>query len=379
MKYLSLLFVLAFMACSAEKSVKVSVKNTTDLNRTDETVEVCWKKVEASLPGATKANVVVTDANGQEIPSQVIFNGGEEPVALIFQAAVQPNAEAAYSVKLGQPAVYPQKAYGRLVPERKDDFAWENNIVAHRMYGPALEATGEISNGIDVWVKKTDELLIDVWYKTGDYHKDHGKGMDCYKVGRTLGAGAMSPYVDGKLVLGNNFTKAQVLDNGPLRVSFKLDYAPYQAGEAELAESRIISLDANSRFNKIQEIYGNAPAGMEVAAGIVSRPEPSDTLIDAAAGLLGYWEPQNNDNNMNNGHVALGLIFPEGAKEMVAKDGHFLAIGDYKQGEPFVYYLGSGWSKGGLESADAWFGMMKDENVKLHNPLEVTVVENNQK
>lgn len=376
MKYLSLLFVLAFMACSTEKSMKVAVKNTTDLNRVDETVEVCWKKVSADLPGATKSNVVVTDAKGQEIPSQVIFNGGAEPVALIFQVSVQPNAEAAYQVKLGQPAAYAQKAFGRIVPERKDDFAWENNIVAHRMYGPALEATGEISNGIDVWVKKTDELLIDVWYKTGDYHKDHGKGMDCYKVGRTLGAGAMAPYVDGKLVLGNNFIKAQVLDNGPLRISFKLDYAPYQVGENEVSESRIFSLDANSRFNKIEEIYGNAPANMEVAAGIVSRPEPSDTLIDAAAGLFGYWEPQNNDNNMNNGHVALGLVFPQGAKEMLDKDGHFLAIADYKQGEPFVYYLGSGWSKGGLESAAAWFEMIKNEKVKVNNPLVVTVVEN---
>lgn len=375
MKYLSLLFMLAFMACNAEKSVKISVKNTTGLNRADETVEVCWKKLSADLPGVTKSNVVVVDANGQEIPSQVIFNGGEEPVGLIFQTTVQPNAESVYNVKLGTPAVYQAKAFGRLVPERKDDFAWENNIVAHRIYGPALEATGEISNGIDVWVKKTDELLIDTWYKTGDYHKDHGKGMDCYKVGRTLGAGAMAPYVDGKLVLGNNFTNAQVLDNGPIRVSFKLNYAPYKVGETEVTESRTFSLDANSRFNKVEEMYANAGA-MEVAAGIVCRPEPSDTLFDAAAGLLGYWEPQNNDNKMNNGHVALGLIFTEGAKEMLAKDGHLLAIADYKKGEPFVYYLGSGWSKGGLESPAAWFEMMKDESVKLKNPLVVSVEKN---
>lgn len=373
MKYLFFLFVLAFTACCAEKNMKISVKNTTDLSRTDETVTLPWETVSAALPGVEKSNVMVYDANNREITSQVIFNGGEKPEALIFQATVSPNAEAVYNVKLGTPAAYAPKAFGRLVPERKDDFAWENNLVAHRIYGPALEATGEISNGIDVWVKKTEELLIDVWYKTGDYHKDHGKGMDCYKVGRTLGAGAMAPYVDGKLVLGNNFTNAQVLDNGPLRISFKLDYAPYKAGEAELTETRVFSLDANSRFNKVEETYANAPAGMEVAAGLVSRPQPSDTLMDAAAGLLGYWEPQNNDNNMNNGHVALGLIFPQGAKEVVNKDGHFLAIADYRNGEPFVYYLGSGWSKGGLESPAAWFEMMKNERIKLQNPLELTV------
>jgi len=42
---------------------------------------------------------------------------------------------------------------GRLVPERKDDFTWENNRSAFRLYGPALKATGEISNGMDFWAE----------------------------------------------------------------------------------------------------------------------------------------------------------------------------------------------------------------------------------
>ena len=32
------------------------------------------------------------------------------------------------------------KVYGRYVPERKDDFAWENEYAAFRMYGPALKS-----------------------------------------------------------------------------------------------------------------------------------------------------------------------------------------------------------------------------------------------
>ena len=48
------------------------------------------------------------------------------------------------------PAQESAKVFGRHVPERKDDFAWENDRIAFRMYGPALEADGEISSGIDV-------------------------------------------------------------------------------------------------------------------------------------------------------------------------------------------------------------------------------------
>lgn len=300
----------ALLSCSKEQGLTVSVKNPTALDRNLETVEVRWKQLTEKLQGATSNNVLVYDASGQEIPSQVIFEGGKEPVALIFQASVQPNAETVFTVKLGQPASYTKQAYGRFVPERMDDYAWENNLVGHRMYGPALEATGEISNGIDTWVKRTNELLIDEWYKTGDYHKDHGKGMDCYKVGRTLGSGAMAPYIDGKMVLANNYIKQQTLDNGPIRISFRLEYAPFQVGQVEVTETRTISLDANSHFNRIEEVYAGSPEDMAVVAGIVTRPEPGDTLMDASNGVVAYWEPQNNDNGDNNGHIGIGLIFP---------------------------------------------------------------------
>lgn len=371
--YLAVLL-FALTSCSKKEGVSVSVKNTTELTRNLETVEVCWKQLSEKLAGLDQKNVMVYDAAGKEIPSQVIFKGGAEPVALIFQASVQPNALIVYTVKTGQPAEYKKQAYGRFVPERMDDYAWENNLVGHRMYGPALEATGEISNGIDTWVKSTDELLIDEWYRTGDYHKDYGKGMDCYKVGRTLGSGAMAPFINGKIVLANNYIKQQTLDNGPIRISFRLDYAPFKAGEADLTETRIITLDANSHFNQIQEIYAGAPENMPVAAGIVTRPEPGDTLMDASNGVVAYWEPQNNDNDDNNGHTAIGLVFPDNLTDVVAADGHLLALTAYpKAGQPFVYYMGSGWSKGDVKSAKAWFEMVNNESVRVKNPLVVNV------
>lgn len=377
MKKLVYLVVLFFVcaACSKEQGVLVSVKNPTDIQRNLETVEVKWKVLSEKFQGVTPDNVVAYDAAGQEIPGQVVFYGGSEPVAFIFQATVQPNAEAVYTVRLGQPAAYEQQAFGRYVPERMDDYAWENNLVGHRMYGPALEATGEISNGIDTWVKRTGELLINEWYKTGDYHKDHGKGMDCYKVGRTLGSGAMAPYVDGKIVLANNYVQQQTLDNGPIRVSFRLDYAPFQVGAAELTETRIITLDANSHFNRIEEIYAGSPEHMPVAAGIVTRPEPGDTLMDASNGVVAYWEPQNNDNGDNNGHIGIGLVFPDQLTDVVAQDGHLLALTTYqKAGNPFVYYMGTGWSKAGITSASEWFEMVRNENFKVKHPLLVNIL-----
>lgn len=367
---------LAWASCSKEQRISVVVKNTTGMERHLETVEIDWKELEARMPEINPNRVIVLDDAGQEIASQVIFQGTDKPVSFIFQVSVQPNAETIYQVKSGLPVAYEKQVYGRFVPERKDDYAWENNLVGHRMYGPALEATGEISNGIDTWVKCTGELLIDEWYRTGDYHKDHGKGMDCYKVGRTLGAGAMAPFVDGKIVLANNYVGQQTLDNGPLRVSFRLDYAPFRAGERELTETRIISLDANSHFNRIEEIYAGASEGMPVVAGIVARREPGDTLLNASKGIVAYWEPRNNDNGDNNGHTGIGVVFPDSMSDAFCRNGHFLALGTYPgRGKSFVYYMGTGWSKADVPSASDWFRRVEEESFKLKHPLQVQVLD----
>ena len=55
------------------------------------------------------------------------------------------------------------KVYGRYVPERKDDFAWENEYAAFRLYGPALLPENPY-NGVDLWSKNSPELCIDSMY-----------------------------------------------------------------------------------------------------------------------------------------------------------------------------------------------------------------------
>ena len=44
------------------------------------------------------------------------------------------------------------RVMARYVPERADDFVFENNLIAGRFYGEALEGN-PTSPGIDVWVK----------------------------------------------------------------------------------------------------------------------------------------------------------------------------------------------------------------------------------
>ena len=42
--------------------------------------------------------------------------------------------------------------------------AWENDRIAFRTYGPALQATGEKAFGYDIWVKRTNDLVVENRY-----------------------------------------------------------------------------------------------------------------------------------------------------------------------------------------------------------------------
>jgi hypothetical protein len=56
-----------------------------------------------------------------------------------------------------------QKVMAREVPERADDFVFENNLIAGRFYGKALEGN-PTSPGIDIWVKLPGALVANEWY-----------------------------------------------------------------------------------------------------------------------------------------------------------------------------------------------------------------------
>src|SRR5690606_36482298 len=130
----------------------------------------------------------------------------------------------------------------RYVPERMDDFAWENDRIAFRVYGPALEGTPGDADGMDVWVKRTDSLIIDTWYASGDYHRDHGQGLDYYSVGHTLGAGDAAPVIDDSVIFPRHYSRYEILDNGPLRTTFVLYYAPWQVQHRMVRASKTIQL-----------------------------------------------------------------------------------------------------------------------------------------
>lgn len=380
MKRFVILFCLLgiLFSCNKKESlVTVTVTNSSSFDRQHEMVEIPWDSICQKLLITDNQKIIVLDSGGQQIPYQVITEGTGKNLKLIFLADVEAGKRAIYEIKKGEPQTFAPMVYGRFVPERKDDFAWENNRVAFRIYGPALEATGEISNGMDFWVKRTDSLVIDKWYKNdlagiASYHEDHGEGLDMYKVGRTLGLGMTAPYVNDTLCLGRNFTEYKILDQGPLRISFQLNYKPYDAGGTLVTETRILSLDAYSYLNQVKNIFttDSTVSEMEAATGIVMvQDTKEETFMDAKNGIMAYKLPEDSVN----GTIYTGVINPRGFLSVKVSQGHLLGINKYKPGTEYVYYAGGGWSEFGFDSFEDWIAYLKLYKNRLNEPLKIEI------
>lgn len=272
------------------------------------------------------------------------------------------------------------KVSGRFVPERKDDFAWENDRIAFRMYGPALEATGEISSGVDVWVKSVEYPIIDKWYASGKYHKDHGEGADLFKVGPTLGCGGLGLLVEDTLYTSRNFTDYRILAQGPLRFVFELDYEVWGPDSFRVEETKRISLDAGQHFNHMssQLKFSQAmPESVKMVTGLLAHPtlSPNSVSLDSSDDYMALYEGFKGEN----GSLGTAIIRESlSQKEALKKYGdQYLMVLPIHADGMVNYHAGAAWSKSPWIATEIeWQNHVLDYEVKLKYPIQITITKN---
>jgi hypothetical protein len=352
----------------------IVVTNSTDTDRKGEIVEVQLAALKASFD--TKS-YVLKNSQQKEVAYQLIKNGNTKAKSLIFQADVKAKGSSTYSLVAGKPAAVKPKTSARFVPERKDDFAWENDMAAYRMYGPAL-ANENPSNGVDFWSKCTDELVVDQRYKDDiyneiSYHIDHGKGLDFYKVAHTLGCGGIAPFAAGKLWVGNYFNRYKVIETGPLRSVFTLVYDSVKVDDSYYKEEITITADAGSLLNKAVLKYTGADKKLELAAGIFLHDGLGVVKQNTTLGTLAYAENAVSDAKVPSGRNYVGVFIPVKVNEVRKDADHALILANYKAGDSFTYYFGGGWSKWHYSTDAEWFNAVNKFAATTKTPLKVTL------
>lgn len=356
--------------------VIVSVTNAASFARAKESVTLTEAELKKIAPNLELKKTLVFDATGAPVLSQIVAaSAGAEPSELVFQADFIAGETKSFRLRAGERKLPPTSAYqvyGRFVRERHDDFAWENDLVAHRMYGPDLETTKKeplVSSGIDVWAKKVPRLLVNEWYMTDDYHQDHGDGADFYSVGKTRGCGGDGFWVKDKLSVSHNFTTSRVIANGPIRLIFELDYAPWDAGGTKVSETKRVTLDAGTFFNRFESSF-SAKKPLPVAIGIAKHPGAAEA-VDVATASMRVWEPADGKN----GNYGCAVVLPPGSTGTEKQtDDNYLFVTTSKPGEPLRYYVGSTWDRAGhVPTAEAWAETLQKFDARLASPLKVAL------
>lgn len=358
----------SYITCAwAQKTIAVS--NPTDDNRL-ELISIPFAKFSKHFDVDT-IFTVKDKSSGKIYLHQVERLGQSNPQNILIQVPIESKGKLDLIVSKEKAPTFPSKTYARYVAERFDDYAWENDVVAFRLYGKALEGRPDDAQGMDYWAKRTENLVINKWYKINDYHKDHGEGLDYYSVGQTLGAGDMALYHNNTIQFTKHYRKHEVLDNGPLRTTFRLTFEPQTIEGQEVSFTKTIRLDAGQNFNKIVVDFKNAHAKKTpIVVGLARRNESNpEVKFDKEDKTLVYWEP----NIQDFGRTGTAIILPDQKASYIDTDPkQFLLKTEVSNNKPFVYYNGGAWDRAAkITSFDDWEDAVEDYAEQIRKPLKV--------
>lgn len=346
--------------------------------RTD-TVEVPWP----GLGLAAQDLVVFDPRDGAFLPYQLWDDDGDgRPDKLLFVSTFV--AGVTRTFRLFNDAALPKAdqtavCFGRHAPDRLDDYLWENDKTAWRIYGPGVaepppKGEGLVSSGIDVWSKKVDYPIIDKWLKIGKYHNDNGEGMDNYKVGTARGCGGFAVWRGGKAYCAGNWRTQRCLATGPVRTAFEVTYAPVDCEGVTVEERRVVTLDRGRRFTRHAATFTvkgpykvSGGPGLNIAA---AKGHNGALALRPDRGWLANFEPA----QKGKGSI-LTAIFTEGASTVATTpEEDLLLVRPIDEGRPFVWWAGQSWTgRGEFNGLSAWAAAVEREQEVVKTPISVAV------
>ncbi len=384
------------------KTASITVSNPLGFDRQNEIVEISLD----SLIRRTGPVFRIIDPDKREIGYQITHDR-----KVIFPASVNASSSVTFTAKSGHPAVSADTvSCGALYTYRLDDIAWENDKSGYRLYGPAIQRRGDKLYGYDIFTKRAttapvlreryelecnqeiraeirrlreagEKAKADSIYRIISYHIDSGTGMDVYTVGPTLGAGCSALMrSDLSFAYPYCYTDFEILDNGPLRFTVRLRFDPVEVDGDSVSETRILSLDSGTHFNRCEISYEGLSQIRPVASGIVvHRQNPGGYRLDPDHGLVAYADSTDHADR-GNGVIYIGVIAPDSPSTTVMQPmvqqgdaiGHVITATPCKPGSAYTYWWGSGWSKAGIESLDDWQEIARRSAETLRNPLKVS-------
>lgn len=380
----SLLF---FVNCSQKTETRfIQIKSTLNTERSFETIELT--KEFLKVDDLSTVGIRDEESGQFQVTQLVDTNGDGVSDQLLFQPEIGASSEKKYEIIQISEEEQPTSevvCYSRFVPERTDDYAWENDKVAFRSFGPTAQKMvednikgGTLTSGNDAWLKKVNYPIINKWYKktvegNGSYHKDTGEGLDNFHVGISRGVGGIAAKIDDSYYFSKNFTEWKTITTGPIRTSFYLKYADWDSDGNTIEESRIVSLDLGSNLTR----FSLSLIGInEISAGLTLHEKDGVVSGNTKKGWVSYWQPHG-DSELGTAILASPNSFIGFEKYDTEQKDASNAYAHLKvENSNVVYYAGFGWKESSqFKNKQEWENYLDAFSDKLNSPLIISLLE----
>lgn len=372
---------------SLHAQTSIQVRNSLEFAR-NEVVAIPVSQLKSFLNKNKETDLRIKDSKGKSLTIQWIdYNGDGKNDELLFQVNIPGKSSENFTLVADGKTQIPESklmTYSRLVPERADDYTWENDKIAFRVYGPkgqkeALEGVkgSTLSSGVDIWLKRTDQPIINKWYKgyltdPMYYHKDtRGEGYDPYQVGDSRGTGGIGIWKDEKLQVSQNFVTSKTIATGPLRTVFELTYNPWS--EFGVKETKRISLDLGSNFSKFESNFETEKQVPNYTVGITLHKNEGEAKLNDKNGYYLHWE-KIDDAFVGEGIVVDPKIVEKSIafKSYIPDQSNLLVV--TKPQQKLIYYAGFAWQKSGqINTQKDWENILQKQSQIIANPLQVKI------
>ncbi len=235
---------------------------------------------------------------------------------------------------------------------------WESDKVGYRLY---LDGR----NAIDIFGKKTSDMVLHTVGRGDDYHSMAPWGMDILKVGQSLGAGGWGRFENGEarqIGTAKQYVAEVISDTGALA------HVQVTHADSEYCGGDVIANYVIKSGSRLTRISLDTDCAAPLAAGLVIHP---DTMAFQSPENTSGWQYIARYGSQSLVPDNLGLALFYRASDVSAagqdSDDHYIA---FNTGQRPDYYTAALWAQepGGITTGAEFERWLKDTQAKLNSP-----------